>query len=141
VFDLRAPSKPVVFYAEHGSWIVNTAFTTFGGRPELLSGCIGGDCKFWDLRLPASLRNLDVQRSPMTAFAVHNKVPLIASGAHAQFLKILDFEGETKNVIRYHEGFLGQRIGAVSCLAFHPYKLLLAAGATDPFISLYSQGE
>ena len=77
----------------------------------------------------------------MTAFAVHTKVPLIASGAHAQFLKILDFDGETKNVIRYHEGFLGQRIGAVSCLAFHPYKLLLAAGATDPFISLYSQGE
>jgi regulator-associated protein of mTOR len=141
VFDLRAPSKPVMFYAEHGSWIVNTAFTTFGGRPELLSGCISGECKFWDLRLPASLRNLDVQRSPMTAFAVHNKVPLIASGAHAQFLKILDFEGETKNVIRYHEGFLGQRIGAVSCLAFHPHKLLLAAGATDPFISLYSQGE
>ena len=139
VYDLRAPQKPVISYLEHGSWIVNTAFTTFGGRPELLSGCISGECKFWDLRLPASLRNLDVQRSPMTAFAVHNRVPLIASGAHAQYLKILDFEGETKNVIRYHEGFLGQRIGAVSCLAFHPHKLLLAAGATDPFISLYSQ--
>jgi regulator-associated protein of mTOR len=141
VFDLRAPSKAVMSYHEHGSWIVNSAFTTFGGRPELLTGCISGDCKFWDLRLPASLRNLDVQRSPMTAFAVHKQVPLIASGAHAQFLKVLDFEGETKNVIRYHEGFLGQRIGAVSCLAYHPYKLLLAAGATDPFISLYSQGE
>lgn len=75
----------------------------------------------------------------MTAFAVHNNIPLIASGAHAQFLKILDLDGDTKNVIRYHEGFLGQRIGAVSCLAWHPNRLLLAAGATDPFISLYSQ--
>ncbi|GMI10943.1 hypothetical protein TrVE_jg5878 [Triparma verrucosa] len=126
-------------FTEHASWIVNTKFTSFGGRFELLSGSINGEAKFWDLRLPRSLRNLDIQRSPMTAFGVHNNIPLIASGAHAQFLKILDLDGDTKNVIRYHEGFLGQRIGAVSCLAWHPTRLLLAAGATDPFISLYSQ--
>ena len=126
-------------YSEHSTWIVNATFCNFGGGFELLSGSISGEAKFWDLRLPKSLRTLDIQRSPMTAFAVHQGIPLIASGAHAQFLKILDLDGETKNVIRYHEGFLGQRIGAVSCLAWHPNKLLLAAGATDPFVSLYSQ--
>ena len=139
---LGLPPPPVtglISYAEHTSWIVGCRFTAFGGRHELLSACISGDCKFWDLRLPSSLRSLDVQRSPMTAMDSHNQVAVLASGSHAQFLKILDLDGNTLNVIRYHEGFLGQRIGPVSCLSFHPYKLLLAAGATDAFISLYAQ--
>jgi hypothetical protein len=34
---------------------------------------------------------------------------------------VQDFDGLELNQIRYHEGFLGQRIGPVSCLAFHPY--------------------
>jgi regulator-associated protein of mTOR len=41
-------------------------------------------------------------------------------------------------MIRYHDGFLGQRIGPVSCLAFHPTQLTFAAGATDSIISVYS---
>lgn len=69
-------------------------------------------------------------------------------------------DGDTLGMIRYHEGFLGQvtycllhilqpekltsrpldiqRIGPVSCLAFHPHKLYLAAGATDSIVSVYS---
>ena len=27
--------------------------------------------------------------------------------------------------IRYHDGFMGQRIGPTKCLAFHPYKVSL----------------
>jgi hypothetical protein len=33
----------------------------------------------------------------------------------------MNFNGEELSLIRYHDGFLGQRIGPVSCLAFHPY--------------------
>ena len=38
-------------------------------------------------------------------------------------------------IIKYHDGFLGQRIGPVSCLAFHPTKMMLAMGATDSIVS------
>ena len=38
--------------------------------------------------------------------------------------------------IRHHSGFMGQRLGPVACLAFHPTQLLLAVGATDNCISL-----
>ena len=73
----------------------------------------------------------------MTALAVHNYAPIIATGSHAQFIKLLTMNGEQFGMIRYHDGFLGQRIGPISCLAFHPVRMLLAAGATDHIISIY----
>ena len=42
------------------------------------------------------------------------------------------------STIRYFDGFLGARIGPVTCLAFHPSKVLLAVGATDSVLSIYS---
>jgi len=105
-----------------------------------MSGCMSGEIKFWDLRMSSSLRTIDVQRSQMTAFAGHSRVPIIATGSHDQFIKLLATDGDTLNVMRYHEVFSGsgQRIGPVSCLAFHPHKMLLAAGFTDEFVSIYS---
>ena len=135
----RARRSPkLMHYAEHSSWIVNTAFTGFGGRYEICSGCVAGDIRFFDLRIPESIRTLDVQRSPMTALACHPGIPFFATGSHAQFIKILSMDGDTLQVIRYHEEIAGQRMGPVSCLAFHPHRPLLAAGATDEIISLYS---
>ena len=47
-------------------------------------------------------------------------------------------DGRELNSVRHHTGLiLGQRIGPVSSLAFHPYRLILAAGATDSIISMY----
>jgi regulator-associated protein of mTOR len=50
---------------------------------------------------------------------------------------VLNFAGDQVSLIRYHDGFLGQRIGPISDLAFHQYKLRLAAGATDSIVSIY----
>ena len=107
---------------------------------QIMSGSVAGDIKFWDIRLTSSTRTLEIQRSPMTAFAGHPRIPVLATGSHDQFIKILTLDGDTLNVKRYHEVFRGtaQRIGPVSCLAFHPNKLLLAAGFTDEFLSIYS---
>ena len=63
----------------------------------------------------------------------------MAVGSRAQFVKLLTYSGEQLGMIRYHDGFLGQRIGPVSCLAFHPTKVLLAAGATDSIVSIYGE--
>jgi hypothetical protein len=52
--------------------------------------------------------------------------------------QVMDFGGREISTIRYHDGFLGQRIGPVSSLALHPRLLLLAGGATDSIISIYS---
>lgn len=46
--------------------------------------------------------------------------------------------GEVMNVIRFHEGFMGPRIGPVSCLSYHPHRVALAAGSMDCSVSVYS---
>ena len=85
----------------------------------------------------------------MTALACHPRVPLFATGsAHprlplfttgsrAQYIKLFTPDGDILQVIRNHEQRPGQRIGPVSCLTFHPNKLMLAAGATDGIISIH----
>jgi WD40 repeat protein len=151
VFDLRASraaasamglSKPnrtrPMSYMEHKSWVVSTSFTGYGSRYELISGTVAGDIKAWDLRMSSSVRTIEAQRSGMTTLAVHPKIPILATGSHAQFIKILTMDGDTLQVVRYHGMMSNHRIGPVSCLSFHPYKPLLAAGATDTFIGLYT---
>lgn len=44
----------------------------------------------------------------------------------------------TLHTLRYHEGFLGQRLGQIKALAFHPERLLFAAAANETVISLYT---
>jgi len=130
----RRPTR----FMEHNSWIVNTTFTGYGGRYEVMSGSVAGKVKAWDLRMSTSQRTLDLQRSTMTALAFHKRIPVLATGSHAQFINIMTLDGETLKVIRYHEEMSNHRIGPVSCLEFHPYKPLLVAGATDQFVTMYS---
>jgi hypothetical protein len=40
--------------------------------------------------------------------------------------------------IRYHEGFLGQRIGKIQHLNFHKNRLVLAASAADCMVSIFT---
>ena len=74
----------------------------------------------------------------MTAMAVHPCAPIIATGSYAQFIKVMTLDGIVLKTIKYHQGFMGQRIGPVSCLAFHPHRAVFAAGATDSIVSVYS---
>jgi regulator-associated protein of mTOR len=129
-------------FSEHGSWIVDVSFTSYGNQNEILSGCVAGDIRAWDIRMSSrSLRAIEVQRSPMTALSVHKKIPIAATGSHAQFIKILTLEGETLQSAKFHEesltGIKYDRIGPVSCLEFHHQKLVLAAGSTNALVSVY----
>ncbi|CAI5732884.1 unnamed protein product [Peronospora destructor] len=139
IFDSRSrPDYAVkLIMKEHTSWVVQTHI--YPGRKELLTGSVTGELKFWDMRYPkSSVKSLEAHRSPMTALAVHDYVPIFASGSHNQFIKVFRSDGEQLALIRYHEGFLGERIGPISCLAFHPHRLFLAAGATDSVVAVYS---
>jgi regulator-associated protein of mTOR len=124
-------------YNEHKSWVVNTAFTSYSNRYELVSGTLSGEIKAWDLRMSSSIRTIEAQRSKITTLDFHRKIPIVATGSNAQFIKILTLDGDTLQVLRYHEKIANHRIGPVSCLAFHPNKPLLAAGAIDSYIGLY----
>ena len=87
---------------------------------------------------------IEAHRAPLSALALHASAPIVASGSRNQFIKLFDLAGLASGghvrelqTIRYFDGFLGARIGPVSCLCWHPSRLLLAAGATEPVVSLW----
>lgn len=141
IFDRRTPNEHslVQQLKEHQHPIVNVSMQkNASSTHQVISGSTSGDIKFWDIRTGASLRTIDAHRTPMTALAVHDYAPILASGSNNQFVKVFNTAGETLSMIYYHDGFLGSRIGPVSCLSFHPHKLCLAAGATDAIISIWA---
>jgi regulator-associated protein of mTOR len=65
--------------------------------------------------------------------------PVLAAGSLKRAaVDVYDFNIQ-KNLqtIRYHIGFLGQRIGPISSLHFHPHRVLLATGSIDPYLSIF----
>lgn len=98
-----------------------------------------GDLKFIDMRnTGAPYLTVEAHKGHMTSQAVHRHAPVIATGSAKQFIKVYNLNGEQLSIVRYHNSFLGQRIGPVSCLNFHPYNILLAAGALDTTVSVYA---
>jgi len=122
----------------HKNWIVNIAYTHSPTKYEIVSGAVGGDLKFWDLRYSRPLRSLEIQRSAMTALACHPRIPILASGSDANFVKVCSTDGDTLHAFRHHDLLQNKRIGRVSTLTFHPNAPLLAAGFTDDIISIYA---
>lgn len=49
-----------------------------------------------------------------------------------QFTAVYSGTGELINSIKYYDGFMGQRVGAISCLAFHPHWVCPHAGGAGP---------
>jgi len=47
----------------------------------------------------------------------------VCSGSVQQFVSVLNHSGDTLSTVKYHEGFMGQRIAPVTCIAFHPVQV------------------
>lgn len=106
---------------------------------QIVSASQAGDIQFVDLRrMQEAYLTIDAHRGSLTALAVHRHAPLIASGSAKQLIKVFSLEGEQLGTIRYYPTFMAQKIGSVSCLTFHPYQVLLAAGASDACVSIYA---
>ncbi|KAL4702555.1 hypothetical protein ACJJTC_013557 [Scirpophaga incertulas] len=61
----------------------------------------------------------------------------IRCGSVNQCISVYDLDGAHLNTIKFHEGFMGARIGPVSCLAFHPLRVALGVGSKDSSVSVY----
>lgn len=55
----------------------------------------------------------------------------MCSGSMNQFTAIYNGSGDLINHIKYYDGFMGQRVGAISCLAFHPHWVCVPAGGEE----------
>ena len=74
----------------------------------------------------------------MTALSVHPYMPIIACGSLQRYIKIFNTDGQQLGIVRYHDGFLHQNLGAISSLTCHNTRMLIAAGTTDSIVSVYT---
>lgn len=139
IYDRRLPPSDcrVMTLREHEGWVVNVLLSNKNDG-NIISGSVGGDIKFWEPRTTSSVKTITNTVSSLTSLDVHQQADLIACGSANQNIKVLNLDGEVLSNIRYHDGFIGQRIGPLSCLAFHPFWPYLAAGSTDSFLSMYA---
>lgn len=134
VFDCRLSQNDarVHTWRENNAWVVNCALI----GNSIISGSVTGDVRFFDLRQSSTPHVIHTSQE-MTAMAIHKQANVFSCGSLNQ-LAMYDLQGRHINTIKYHEGFMGARIGAVSCLAFHPQRAGLAAGSVDASVSIYA---
>ncbi|XP_070187994.1 regulatory-associated protein of mTOR-like isoform X2 [Littorina saxatilis] len=139
LFDRRlSPTEcRVMTLREHAS-VVTKVHLQRGSEGKIISASANGDLRFWDPRFTESVRVHNTNTRGFTAVDVHPRADVIACGIVGQSINVYNESGDTLSTIRYHEGFLGQRIGTINCMAFHPHLVKLAAGSTDSFVSVYS---
>ena len=137
LFDKRMPSADslVLSFEEHKNWVVNVQLQR-GAERRLISGSTDGDVRFWDSRFTSSVSSIDTDIGTLSALSLHDYCPIFAVGSESQQLKTFHTDGTMLSHVRYHEGFLGQRIAPVTSLAFHPNRLLLSVGGSDQLVSV-----
>lgn len=138
VYDRRMALSEcrIMTYREHTAWVVK-AYLQKHPEGHIVSVSVNGDVRFFDPRMPESVNVLQIVKG-LTALDIHPQANLIACGSMNQFTAIYNGNGELINNIKYYDGFMGQRVGAISCLAFHPHWPHLAVGSNDYYISVYS---
>ncbi|XP_042474479.1 V-type proton ATPase 16 kDa proteolipid subunit-like isoform X1 [Zingiber officinale] len=110
-----------------------------GVSKQIVSASLAGDIQFLDVRNQSEpYLTIDAHRGSLAALAIHRHALIIASGSAKQIVKAFSLKGEQLSIIRYYPTFMAQRIGSVSCLTFHPYRVLLAIGAADACVSIYA---
>lgn len=144
LFDIRTPEMLVRTMRPHApkvERVVEINFQPGLDQGKIVSACQAGDIQFLDIRNEkGAYVSIDAHRGSLTALAVHRHAPVIASGSAKHLIKVLSLEGEPLGSIRYYPTFMAQKIGSVSCLTFHPYRVLLAAGFADGCVSIYADG-
>jgi regulator-associated protein of mTOR len=108
---------------------------------HLIAGSTSGVIKFWDGKSTSAYNSIATSASSsslMLALTCHDQTKIIAAGSTDQRIKVMNYKGEEISLIRYHDGFLGQRIGPVSSLAFHSSHNLLGSGFQDSLVSIYA---
>ncbi|XP_068634561.1 regulatory-associated protein of TOR 1-like isoform X2 [Aristolochia californica] len=141
LYDVRTPDMPICTTKPHTQRVrvVGIGFQPGLDPGKIVSASQAGDIQFLDVRNQTNAYlTIHAHRGSLTALGIHRHAPVIACGSAKQIIKVFSLEGEQLSIIKYYHTFMAQKIGSVSCLTFHPYRILLAAGAADACVSIYA---
>ena len=139
LFDLREPPRAacvMALRAAQPNTVKNPILRTgFSSATKLISAALN-QIRIWDITKPTPL--MTFPDDGLVAFDIHRRAPLMASGSSKQHIRVYNQNGEMRLDMKYHTGLYGRRIAAVSTLALHPHRLLLAAGLADASTCVFS---
>lgn len=157
LFDLRADSHQIHTVTRHtGSVVaVRAQKRADANNAAIVSGGLSGDIHTTDLRMlggaldtisTSAVTHIAGFEKPvlLDALAIHDHAPIFAAGSRKQVVRVADFKnergtpGNTISTLKYHKGFMGQRLSPVTALTFHPHQLMLAVGTLGPDVPIYS---
>jgi regulator-associated protein of mTOR len=123
--------------SEHGEIV---EMFTQGGVVHVIS-----DDSYFYLFDPSSceyIKNIHFGTSSViTSFSHHPLLPdLFAYGSSDQSIKLCEKQAEDLvklQSIRYHDGFLGQRLGNINKVTWHPQRMVLGTVTSETFLSIY----
>lgn len=133
-WDERAPPRPLYGLQHHHAPVLAAAHRT--DIYTMITGCMNGEVRIYDTRKMAVTETVRAP-APLAAIDVHPLCNLVACGSVNQSISIYDLKGAALNTIKFHEGFMGPRIGPVSCLTFHPLRCAMGVGSKDSSVSVY----
>lgn len=120
-WDERSPAAPLYALHHHSAPVLCATL-----RPDIytmVTGCVNGEVRVYDSRKMAVVELVRAP-APLAAVDVHPLCNLMACGSVNQSISIYDLKGTALNTIKFHEGFMAARIGPVSCLTFHPLRII-----------------
>ncbi|XP_045497811.1 regulatory-associated protein of mTOR [Colias croceus] len=134
-WDERAPRDALYALRDHSAPVLAAA--PRHDHHAILTGCMDGTVRIYDTRKVSAAVVVVRAPGPLAALDVHPRAPLLACGSVNQCISIYDLRGAHLNTIKFHEGFMGARIGPVSCLTFHPLRCAMGVGSKDSTVSVY----
>ena len=146
VYDVRSSSASLL--RAHTAPLVSLQYQPYSS--SLLSVSSNGDIVLSSLTSPSPTRLLHrpshhshasdsaSATSALTCFTAHRHLPLLASGSARPMVELFDTGNYTLDQIKYHYGFLGQKIGCVQTIVFHEYRQIIAMGCNDPYLSIFA---
>lgn len=135
---LNARDAMIKLWKDHKAWVTDIHMQR-GGNRELVSSCVTGEVKFWDLRSDNCVSEIQAHTGGLRSLAVHEHAQVLATGGGNHMLKVWNMNGTVLSTVRHQAGFLSgvSKNTSVSALAFHPHRMVLASsGGADSHVNL-----
>lgn len=143
----------IEFYSEDGSRIipnssasgVGTGIHFWPHSSEVLQ-VIGSDGTIQVVNKDDCVHvNMDIQiGTPISCVSHHPRLPfLLAYGSFPDHsIRFCELSADKNELvplqsIKYHDGFLGQRLGHINRVEWHPGRMVLGAITSDTFVSVF----